>query len=81
MSSAGGTSSSARAAEAKRRARRVPEDQRKRGIQSCDLCRKVQRTTRTEYISVDDKSKLMRRARNVADAYQHQEKPTVARHV
>ncbi|KAI1443029.1 fungal-specific transcription factor domain-containing protein [Annulohypoxylon stygium] len=40
MSSAGGTSSSARAAEAKRRARRVPEDQRKRGIQSCDLCRK-----------------------------------------
>ncbi|KAI1372857.1 fungal-specific transcription factor domain-containing protein [Hypoxylon crocopeplum] len=32
--------SSARAAEAKRRARRVPEDQRKRGIQSCDLCRK-----------------------------------------
>ncbi|KAI1097690.1 fungal-specific transcription factor domain-containing protein [Jackrogersella minutella] len=32
--------SSARAVEAKRRARRVPEDQRKRGIQSCDLCRK-----------------------------------------
>ncbi|KAI5857496.1 fungal-specific transcription factor domain-containing protein [Durotheca rogersii] len=31
---------SARAAEAKRRARRVPEDQRKRGVQSCDLCRK-----------------------------------------
>ncbi|KAI2463964.1 fungal-specific transcription factor domain-containing protein [Annulohypoxylon bovei var. microspora] len=38
MNSASGSSS--RAAEAKRRARRVPEDQRKRGIQSCDLCRK-----------------------------------------
>ncbi|KAI1452848.1 fungal-specific transcription factor domain-containing protein [Annulohypoxylon moriforme] len=38
MSSASG--SSVRSAEAKRRARRVPEDQRKRGIQSCDLCRK-----------------------------------------
>ncbi|KAI0883017.1 fungal-specific transcription factor domain-containing protein [Annulohypoxylon maeteangense] len=38
MSSASGNSS--RSAEAKRRARRVPEDQRKRGIQSCDLCRK-----------------------------------------
>ncbi|KAI1391736.1 fungal-specific transcription factor domain-containing protein [Hypoxylon trugodes] len=37
MRASGGT---LRAAEAKRRARRVPEDQRKRGIQSCDLCRK-----------------------------------------
>ena len=27
--------------EARRRARRVPEEQRKRGTQSCDLCRKV----------------------------------------
>ncbi|XXH00975.1 hypothetical protein Hte_007326 [Hypoxylon texense] len=39
MRTAGG--SSARSAEAKRRARRVPEDQRKRGVQSCDLCRKT----------------------------------------
>ncbi|KAI0376735.1 fungal-specific transcription factor domain-containing protein [Hypomontagnella monticulosa] len=38
MRTASGTP--ARTAEAKRRARRVPEDQRKRGIQSCDLCRK-----------------------------------------
>ncbi|EMR66790.1 putative nucleus protein [Eutypa lata UCREL1] len=34
-------SSSVSPAEAKRRARRVPEEQRKRGDRSCDLCRKT----------------------------------------
>lgn len=52
MNSVSGTS--AKAAEAKRRARRVPEDQRKRGIQSCDLCRKVRETTRADVASFDD---------------------------